>query len=398
MPPAGWSLGATARRMSGAVDSRSARGLSPWTVSAPPIDPALLAARVTFDIEAESAEQAEITLYRTRGEDLARDEAWQDLVERVTLAEETKTTTLGGLRHRSLLMSGALMTIDAPLAEGNKNDARRALATFQMAQAAAPHCPVRAALASRANVGLAWSLRGERPMEDIASEERATITARVKRAVQILSVFKDNPSPLLAEARYRTGVFHQNLGGALPPLYTAWAEADPMDPAPMEMHGFYMLPRWGGTHREIELEARRAALRTDPDLGFAGYAMLALPLLEHEPEILLELDPSLFIEGLDDWLSCRPEPGRVNSFLREIVEILNSDVPGLEGRPEIESFKQALSEALPDLIDRHLRAVVQSAWDGDIGWARTVIAHAFGAHISGGGSVQVEAAGVTLSS
>lgn len=399
-----WSLGATARRITawpGSIGTALAgspppgdRGNTVASFIASNFDAETLARRVIFEIEDESAEAAELTLLSDAGLNWAEAEQWIPLAEAVTQAERSRAKTRGGVRHRAILMTGALRLIDRAILAKDDDAIRQALASFQMAYSSAPRNPVLAALAARANIGVAWSIRDDRPIEIIPQDDRVAMDTRIERAQNILRPFKPLGGAILGEARYRAAVMDKTADEDLPALYRDWTDADPEDAIPMEMHGFFLLPRWGGSHENIELEARRAALRTEPTIGYAGYAMLTLPLLEHEPELLTAIEPALFAEGIDDWLSTFPEPGRVNAYLREIVNILNAHLPHLDDQPALQGFKDHLAQTLPRLIETHLRRVVLSAWDDEPDWIRSVIAYCYNDHIQSGGTVAVTSDGI----
>lgn len=345
-----------------------------------------LAMRVAFDEADISAEEAEAALVLRAGHERAQARNWRVLVRDIAQAMDRQAATPGGVRHHALLQSGALLLLDIALRDNDDAAARIALSAFAAAQRADPTCPIRAALAARAHIGVAWSVRGDRPAAKVTAEEWIEMDALVDKAHDILSAFEGDNSPVLAEARYRAAVLADRVQDTLPPLYEAWTGTDPQDSAPMEMHGFYLLPQWGGDYGELERQARLAALRTEDSLGFAGYAMLTLPVLEYDPASLTKIDPALFVEGVDDWLDAYPEPRRVNAFLRHLADLCDSPFNG-----PAQEFRAYLAEALPDLIARHLRCIVLDAWDGDEPRVRRMIALAYSDHLRSGGTVHLTA-------
>lgn len=404
--PTAWNLETGLRRVPlvsglcrGAVATASKRlgGVSLPGIGGPQarlprlFESAELERRISFEEADISAEEAEAALVLRAGHERAQSRDWSSLAEDITQASRRRAATPGGVRHHTLLQAGALLLLDGAVRDGDTAAADTAVNAFAAAQRRAPTCPVRAALCARAHIGFAWSLRGDGPAADVTQEQWRAVDQRVGLANAVLAGFEGQGGAILAEARYRVAVLGDDVQQNLPPLYAAWAEADPDDAAPMEMHGFYLLPQWGGDFTELERQARCAALRTEATLGFAGYAMLTLPVIDQDPGLLRHLDPALFVEGVDDWLDAHAEPRRVNAFLRRLADLSEG-----RGRAGKDPFRDYVAEALPDLVARHLRSVVIEAWDGNALRLRQVLSRAYRDHLDAGGTVALSEEGVSL--
>lgn len=259
--------------------------------------------------------------YRLRGQFLARQDRWDDLVLEMAKADEARTSTPAAMQVADLLCFGARSDVvaaaehalidgapsrDAPLMEGIEG--------LELMLSEVPGDAMRAVIVAHAHMDMGWAWRGTGSFEEVPARNLEAFEAHFDRASDILKEFQAHTqtSPLYAAACAALHGRGTAQDGKLADIYEQLIDLNPMNPAPMRALGNYASPKWYGTHQELELEARRTAARTQDHWGAGGYTWVMFDTLAGDAIACANLDADFFIEGLQDILTRMTDQHTVN--------------------------------------------------------------------------------------
>lgn len=259
--------------------------------------------------------------YRNEALQLVRQEDWDKLASRIERADREKQMTPGGMSVAELMAFGAradaVLAVEHALLDRTPAEDAPIFAGIEALEyvlADHPDSYVIGCIVAQAHMDMAWSWRGIGWDVEIAPRNREAFDAHFDRAHDIVEAFNTAPvtSPLLAatSCALLRGNICENRSVA--DRYEALIDLNPENTAPLRTLGTHMLPRWYGSYAELELEARRTAVRTQPFWGAGGYTWVMFDAISVDDEACARLDLPFFIEGLRDIIARRPEPYTIN--------------------------------------------------------------------------------------
>lgn len=291
---------------------------APLALSAPP--------RRTEDwlsipVQDHSVEDQACRDAQQRGQFLARQDRWEDLLAEIRVADTNRTATPGGIPVAELLAYGARSDVinavehalqdqrpadDMPLIDGIKG-----LEAIRREHQDDPFMTVIVALS---HVDIGWAWRGDGRDMSVPKLNRAKCAAHFDRATVLLSPYCgiELDSPLLASARCALLAGQRDPSTRIADDYEDLIDLDPRNHRPMRALGNHLLPRWFGEYPLLELEARRTAARTQDIWGAGGYTWVCFDAIAQDENACAQVDIDFFIDGLRDIIARRPEQEMVN--------------------------------------------------------------------------------------
>lgn len=258
---------------------------------------------------------------------------------------------------------------------------------FESVAAADPGDHARAVLAAEAHMAVGWAYRGSGTIDTVSDDGWAALYHHAAEARRLIAPFDavDCRSPGLASVRYaiaRLDCEKREMSAA----FRDWTTIDPLSFEAYQMHGFHLLPRWSGSHFEVELLARHAIRATADRIGNAMYAVVYCHIMRDEPGLSDIADPHTFASGVLDLIDHFPGSGTVNSCTATVAELLGTlaqEIP----EPQTRRWIDVLADLLDTLTTEHLRTIVPSNWDNEH-WPYWVIGRVFRDVLATGATVQ----------
>ncbi len=319
-------------------------------------------------IRDDSQDDADTKTAHQRGQFLARQERWDELSQEIRLADETRDKTASGMPVADLMAFGAradvvhavehVLSDGQPLAEAALNDG---IAALEQILRDLPDDPHIAAIVAMAHVDIGWSWRGGGWQSMLPKLNRERCVAHFDRAHEILFPFCgiELNSPLIAATRCAL------LSGSRDPLprladdYEDLIALDPQNHRPMRALGNHMLPRWFGSYRDLDLEARRTAAHTHDIWGAGGYTWVCFDAITQDDEACAAIDPEFFIDGLRDIVDIRPDQETINLLSAYCALALKRE----EGiSPQADLNRKQIADCASWLIRDHLTELHPMIW------------------------------------
>lgn len=277
--------------------------------------------------------------HQSRGQFLARQERWSDLVDEIRKAEDTRRATPGLMAVADLLGYGArsdvVMAVEHALFDGRPAKGAPLLEGVQALEQIlvdAEGDMILGAIVAQAHMDIAWFWRGTGWDSQIPKRNREAFEAHFDRARDILSPYRmhECSSPTLAAAKCGLYGAGKDTPDHLAADYEYLIDLDPSNPAPMRAMGNYLSPRWFGTYEKLELEARRTAARTHEIWGAGAYTWVMFDALSDDDTACENLDLEFFVEGLQDILDRRPHQYIVNLLAAYCANTIGSNLTGYD--------------------------------------------------------------------
>ncbi len=257
-----------------------------------------------------------------QGQFLARQERWDELAACIHNADAARAQAGDTMPLADLLAYGAradvVESVTHALSEhGRKADHRKTLkgisALEDILSEHAQSYPI-ALIVALAHIDLGWAWRGSNSERDIPDTHRAAFFHHFDRAGEILDGFcaltHDSPSLAAANCARLAGV--HDASDHVADLYEDLIDLDPRNFRNMRALGTHLLPRWFGDLDQLELEARRTAVRTRDIWGEAGYTWVYFDALIHDQGACANVDVDFFLDGLHDILARCRDQGTAN--------------------------------------------------------------------------------------
>ncbi|MGB5865027.1 MAG: hypothetical protein WBG95_12100, partial [Sulfitobacter sp.] len=218
--------------------------------------------------------------HQNRALNLVRQEDWSSLSKLIKAADHDRSMTPGGMCVVDLLAYGARADVVAA--------AEHALIEQDPEEGAPLMCGIEAlefvlaeyaddyiigCIVAQAHMDMAWAWRGIGWDVEIAPRNREAFAAHFARARDIMAAFPDAPTTSLLYCSTVCAL----LGGAefnirsIADNYASLIDLNPANSGPMRALGTQMLPRATQSFADLELEARRTAVRTRATWGAGGY-------------------------------------------------------------------------------------------------------------------------------
>ncbi len=345
-------------------DTDSAQAFCPHS----PEDCEIAASRLTISCPDDTSEDIARDKHRRRGQFLARQERWSELAEEVTRADRARMMTPARMPVADLLCFGARADVvsavehalidgcperDAPLLSGI--DALEAMRSED------PNNLVRAVIVAQAHMDLGWAWRGADAKVKVSQRNLDAFDAHFAQARGILTEFDDQArtSPL-----YLSSLCTLNASGiashpGLTQDYESLIDLNPECPVPMRALGTYVSPKWYGGHRELELEARRTAARTNGAWGAAGYTWVMFDAVPGDPVACAQLDVEFFVEGVADILERMQNQHTANTLAAYCAVTLGSE---RFSEPQAEAVRARIAACADGIVRNHLTQLHPLVW------------------------------------
>ncbi|MFX0545730.1 hypothetical protein ACEWPL_009310 [Roseovarius sp. S1116L3] len=262
-------------------------------------------------------EETARTAFEDLGRKLARQEMWGDLSDRIIEADRTRSGTPGGESAAMLMGLGARSDVVA-MAEDSLHDGmvpdRYGIDALDALEEEHPgDYPVHATLAlAHIDLARAWtSVPGAASLAG-ATERIAHHAARAQSLLDPYSAL-DLDAPSLAAAQ--CALLRAAPGATVLQVadqYEQLIDLDPASPRNMRALGAAILAIEPGNFAQLELEARRTAVRSASLWGAGGYTWVYLDALALDAKALALLDPIFFIDGMRDILRRCPDQHTAN--------------------------------------------------------------------------------------
>lgn len=301
-------------------------------------------------------------------QNLVRQEDWAALSKRMAVADAALAKTPGGMPVTELLSFGARADVvqaaehalfdgqpepDAPLMQG--------IEALEQVLEDYPDDPMIAAVVAQAHMDLGWAWRGLARHTEVPQRNRAAFDAHFERARDILGDFADriDGSALLCSTRCAL------LGGAdasvreVAERYEALIDLDPKNMRAMRAMGSYLLPRWFGSYADLELEARRLAVRTRTTWGAGAYTWVMFDAISADDDACACLDLNFFIDGLHDILARHNDHHTVNLLAAYCANTMGEAHSGNDKADQVRSQIAACAEWI---VREHLTELHAMVW------------------------------------
>lgn len=261
---------------------------------------------------AEPREEKLRSYYFGKGQFLARQERWDDLIALVKSEDTRRTTSASGMPVAELLCQGARGDVVAlaehVLMDGTPEDLKpltEAISALETLLREHKYSHVIATIVAMAHLDIAWAWRGTGTTKDTLARNLEAFDLHCARARQVLDPYCgiELDSPLVTSARCALLVGSKDAGARVADDYEDLIDLAPLQQRHMRALGHHMLPQWFGDYDKLELEARRTASRTQDIWGAGAYTWTFFDALLVDPHCAQVLDVSFFLEGVRDILN-----------------------------------------------------------------------------------------------
>ncbi|MGK7754321.1 MULTISPECIES: hypothetical protein [unclassified Roseovarius] len=342
----------------------SARADAPPRRSTEDIDS--LAKRIILPSLPVSDEEMARATHQDRGMQLARQEAWGTLSEKIRYADHTRLATPGGESASLLLAAGARSDIVAA-AEDALHDgqppAPEAIEALEEALDEMPGDYPTALVVALAHIDIAWAWRNIAARDDPATAARA-IAGHIASAEVILEPYDGAAidAPSVAAARCALIAACDKRGRRVAEEYEALIALDADGHRHIRALGRHILPPYAGGVNALEVVARRLAARSQDTWGAGAYTWAYLDALALEPRALDLLEPGFFVEGLRDILA-RKDDQHIINLLAAFCAIAMA--PGAGNRvlsPHADRTRAEIHDCVDWILERHLQELHPLIW------------------------------------
>ncbi|NVK46028.1 MAG: hypothetical protein HWE33_06965 [Rhodobacteraceae bacterium] len=222
---------------------------------------------------------------------------------------------------------------------------------------AQPDDYIAAALCARAHVAAGWAARGEISFDMIKPQNLEAFLAHFSEANRILHRFpaREYDSALLAHIDYELCIGSPHGAEEIRAKFTTLQRLDPANPRIYTRHGLRLLPRWFGDYPELDATARALAAQTEPLFGKGAYALTYLTALEYDEEAQAKVDPELFIEAVEDFVTYTGTQMAVNLMAHRLMTVRETTETG--------PLRTAIDAYVPALLKEELLYVLPELWE-----------------------------------
>ena len=354
------------QRMEMARDGVMQTVQSPRPSSEPVITPRENA--LTIPCPDPTAEERARDVHQMRGQKLARLEDWEKLIDEIAQADASRLKTPGGMPVAEILAFGARNDVvsaaehalmngrpahDAPLMAG--------IEALEHVLSEYPENPVLAAIVALAHVDLGWAWRGTAWKIEVPARNLEAFDAHFDRAASILADFDAAAleSPLIAAAHCALSAGRKDSTRQVARKFETWITLDPKNARGYRSFGAQMLPRWNGSHDQLELEARRTAGRTHDIWGAGGYTWVMFDAISGDVTACTRVDLEFFLDGLRDILRHSNDQHTVNLLLAYCANTMGSTQTGND---EADYVRGQIAEASEWIVREHLTELHPMLW------------------------------------
>lgn len=317
-----------------------------------------------------------------KGQFLARQDRWPELIQQIRQADQSLHCSPGGLPEADLLAYGARADVinavehaledrsSKPGAAGEDRvliEGVMALEALRREHAQDPHLT---ALVALAHIDIAWIWRAASPQPPLpqarlrneqADAHLRRASAHFERAATLLAPLKaqcrDSAFLSAAHCALYAGQSADTLQVA--DAYGILIDQNPNNPRHMRALGTQMLPRANGSYAALELEARRCAARTQQHWGAGGYTWVYFDAITLDDQACARVDYQFFMDGLQDILCTDPSQEMINLLAAYCALTLRHN----QGHdPQADATRAKISQAARWLVRSHLRELHPLIW------------------------------------
>ncbi|WP_299736177.1 hypothetical protein [uncultured Roseobacter sp.] len=286
-----------------------------------------------------TAEETARDTHQMRGQFLARQDRWTELVEDIRLAEDARRATPSAMPVADLLSYGArsdvVLAVEHALFDGRPARGApmlRGIEALEEVLVEAGNDMILSTVVAHAHMDIAWAWRGTGWDSQVPRRNRDAFEAHFDRARDILARFSvaETQSPTLAAAKCALHGVGCDQSDRLAADYEALIDLAPGNPGPMRAMGNFLSPRWFGSYQKLELEARRTAARTQDVWGAGAYTWVMFDALSGDDAACANLDLEFFVEGLHDILARTPNQHMVNLLAAYCAHTIGGNLTGCD--------------------------------------------------------------------
>ncbi|NNE88384.1 MAG: hypothetical protein HKN27_09940 [Silicimonas sp.] len=300
---------------------------------------------------------------------------WTAIADKLASWEAELTTTPVGQRFHDIgatvALSGLQNLIDEAPRETLEDliEAETELAHFMDTYTGARDNHILSLLAARAHLIIGDACRANHWPEDQHKDAWRKMAHHFVKAGEILADFDalTHMSPLLAEAHYLQALGSPAGAHKLPELFETWIDLDPANPAIYEAHADYLSDPDNVSDDDIRRLAEEASARTEDSLGFGGYALFFLPLLDARDGARDLLDAELFASALMDLASISANQAEANWAAGRLAA---------EMQASGDDRAKVLRDTLFMLIESHISVIYPRLWPVDREEVEALVAEA----------------------
>ena len=305
-----------------------------------------------------------------RGRFLARQEEWGQLSVELRVAEEARRVTPAGMPVADLLAYGArsdvVMAAEHALLDGRPPRDAQLSAGVQALEGVLEEMPgdyAAALVIALSHIDIGWAWRGTGWDATVPRANRAAFYRHFERAERILAPYSglEMNSPGLAAARCALLAADSDPQARFVDDYEDLIDLDPHNHRHMRALGLHLLPRWFGSHDQLELEARRTAARTQDIWGAGGYTWVYMDAVAMDEEACARVDMEFFIEGLHDIVAVCPDQSMINQ-LTAFCAVTMQQRMGFDSTADY--ARTRIADCTRWLIRDHLTEVHPLIWAG----------------------------------
>ncbi|MEP2425466.1 MAG: hypothetical protein ABJH99_05545 [Tateyamaria sp.] len=265
-----------------------------------------------FPINETKAMHDESLAYQAKGQFLARQEDWDILATLISEADRDRTKTTQGVPIAELLAHGAradvVLSVEHALFDGRPAEGTNLLAGIEALEEVLADYPDSYPVAmivalAHLDIGLAW--RGDGWMSVLPSRNRDAFNTHCARAMGILDqfVYTDQTAPSLLATRCTLQAECCASQRQIADEFEKLVDADPANAGYMRAMGTHLLRQTSDSAALLDMEARRAAARTQEIWGAGAYTWICMEAVLMDDATCAQIEASLFIEGMRDILA-----------------------------------------------------------------------------------------------
>jgi hypothetical protein len=325
-------------------------------------------ALLEIDCPDPTAEDAFRQKHIAKAQFLVRQERWSDLSDLLRTADADRNATPGAMPLEDLYAYGAradvILAAEHALIGGSPDPDAPILAGIEALEAVLEEHGedyAVAAVVAQAHMDLGWAWRGTDWDEEVPEYNLAVFNAHFERAEEILQDFDAvrYDSPLLAAAHCALLAGCRPGNHSVAERYHRLIQLNPGNPQSMRALGSHLLPRWHGSLEDLELEARRTALRTQDTWGAGGYTWVQFDAITCDENACANLDVDFFIDELHDILDQSPDAHTANLLAAYCANAVGQ---ARSGNAAADAVRQEIADCATWIVKDHLTELHPMIW------------------------------------
>lgn len=345
---------------------RTAEGRAPARPRPVNEDIDALAKRVILPFLPVSDEEMARATHQDRGQKLARQEAWDQLSEKIIYADQSRLATPGGETASLLLAFGARSDVVSAAEDALHDGADPHPDGLEALHEVLDEMPgdyPSALVVALAHIDIAWAWRNIAGRDD-PEHAAQNCAAHVAQAQTILDPYDGTAldAPSLAATRCALYAASDRLGRHVPEAYDALIALDPDGHRHMRALGRHILPAYAGGAEALEVAARRVAVRTGTTWGSGGYTWSYFDALALDARTLNLLDAEFFVEGLRDILARKHDQHIVNLLAAFCAITMAPGARGAVLPPHAEKSRARIHDCVDWILREHLQELHPLLW------------------------------------